>query len=145
LEEESIKSVGTEERKVIFASRWARFSNGMTLSVRDLAPFFAALFFRPGNDTAALLSAFVTYAAGFLVRPFGAIVFGRSVISGSEVHLPGHDRTMVVPRSGHSLPTFKTTHWAAPVCSCCFGWCRAPGTRRRVRRRGDYVAEHAAR
>ena len=42
-----------------------------------LAPFFAALFFPPGNDTAALLSAFATYAAGFLVRPFGALIFGR--------------------------------------------------------------------
>src|SRR6266498_1670811 len=42
-----------------------------------LAPFFAALFFPSGNDTAALLSAFATYAAGFLVRPFGAIFFGR--------------------------------------------------------------------
>src|SRR5689334_19517119 len=42
-----------------------------------LAPFFASLFFPAGNDTAALLSAFATYAAGFLVRPFGAIFFGR--------------------------------------------------------------------
>src|ERR1043166_3932048 len=41
------------------------------------APFFARLFFPQGNDTAALLSAFATYAAGFLVRPFGALVFGR--------------------------------------------------------------------
>src|SRR5262249_12892402 len=42
-----------------------------------LAPFFAALFFPPGNATAALLASFATYAAGFIVRPFGAIVFGR--------------------------------------------------------------------
>src|SRR4249920_799145 len=42
-----------------------------------LAPFFATLFFPKGNDTAALLSSFATYAAGFLVRPFGALVFGR--------------------------------------------------------------------
>ena len=42
-----------------------------------LAPFFASLFFPAGNDTAALLSAFATYAAGFLVRPFGALFFGR--------------------------------------------------------------------
>ena len=41
------------------------------------APFFAALFFPPGNATAALLSSFVAYAAGFLIRPFGALVFGR--------------------------------------------------------------------
>src|SRR6201981_3329554 len=78
VEEESVKSVGTEERKVIFAS-----SLGTVFEWYDfylyavLAPFFAALFFPPGNDTAALLSAFATYAAGFLVRPFGAIIFGR--------------------------------------------------------------------
>jgi MFS family permease len=44
-----------------------------------LAPFFAALvvFSRPATTTAALLSAFATYAAGFLVPPFGALLFGR--------------------------------------------------------------------
>src|SRR6201990_905904 len=42
-----------------------------------LAPFFASLFFPAGNDTAALLSAFATYAAGFLIRPFRALIFGR--------------------------------------------------------------------
>src|SRR5215468_6593680 len=78
LEEESIRSMGTEERKVIFAS-----SLGTVFEWYDfylyavLAPFFAALFFPPGNQTAALLSAFAAYAAGFLVRPFGALVFGR--------------------------------------------------------------------
>src|ERR1700758_5816437 len=67
-----------EEKRVIFASslgtvfEWYDFYLYATL-----APFFAALFFPKGNDTAALLSAFATYAAGFLVRPFGAIVFGR--------------------------------------------------------------------
>src|SRR4026209_1618784 len=67
-----------EEKKVIFASslgtvfEWYDFYLYATL-----APFFVALFFPKGNDTAALLSSFATYAAGFLVRPFGAIVFGR--------------------------------------------------------------------
>ena len=67
-----------DEKFVIFASslgtvfEWYDFYLYATL-----APFFAALFFPPGNDTAALLSAFATYAAGFLVRPFGALVFGR--------------------------------------------------------------------
>src|SRR2546423_7621222 len=41
-----------------------------------LAPFFAPIFFPSDNPTASLLSAFATYAAGFLVRPFGAVVFG---------------------------------------------------------------------
>src|SRR5438270_12273981 len=67
-----------EEKRVIFASslgtvfEWYDFYLYATL-----APFFAALFFPPGNATAALLASFATYAAGFLVRPFGALVFGR--------------------------------------------------------------------
>ena len=42
-----------------------------------LAPFLAPIFFPSDNPTTSLLSAFATYAAGFLVRPFGAVVFGR--------------------------------------------------------------------
>src|SRR3982075_1602840 len=41
-----------------------------------LAPFFAPIFFPSDNPTASLLAAFATYAAGFLVRPFGAVFFG---------------------------------------------------------------------
>src|SRR3954471_10520240 len=66
------------ERRVIIAS-----SVGTIFEWYDfylyaiLAPFFASLFFPPGNQTAALLGAFGAYAAGFLVRPFGALIFGR--------------------------------------------------------------------
>jgi MFS family permease len=35
------------------------------------------IFFPPGDATGQLLSAFAVYGAGFAVRPFGAIVFGR--------------------------------------------------------------------
>jgi len=67
-----------DKHRVIFASslgtvfEWYDFYLYATL-----APFFAALFFPKGNATAALLASFATYAAGFLVRPFGALVFGR--------------------------------------------------------------------
>jgi MFS family permease len=43
----------------------------------SLAVFFGALFFPPGNDTAAFLASLATFGAGFAVRPFGALVFGR--------------------------------------------------------------------
>src|SRR5262245_30231940 len=72
------KGMTADQRRVIVATplgtvfEWYDFYLYATL-----APLFAALFFPPGNDTAALLSAFATYAAGFLVRPFGALVFGR--------------------------------------------------------------------
>jgi MFS family permease len=68
----------SELRKVVFASslgtvfEWYDFYLYATL-----APFFATLFFPPDNPTAGILAAFGAYAAGFLVRPFGAVVFGR--------------------------------------------------------------------
>src|ERR1700722_11709208 len=69
---------GAETRKVIFACSLGTVFEWYDFYIyATLAPFFATLFFPPGNPTAALLSAFATYAAGFLVRPFGAIVFGR--------------------------------------------------------------------
>ncbi len=42
-----------------------------------LTPFLAPIFFPPGEATAQLLQAFAVYGAGFAVRPFGALVFGR--------------------------------------------------------------------
>jgi MFS family permease len=68
----------SELRKVVFASslgtvfEWYDFYLYATL-----APFFATLFFPPDNPTAGILAAFGAYAAGFLVRPFGAVLFGR--------------------------------------------------------------------
>jgi len=42
-----------------------------------LAKTISVQFFPEGNETAALLSTLAIFAAGFLVRPFGALVFGR--------------------------------------------------------------------
>ncbi|HEV8635895.1 MAG TPA: MFS transporter [Chloroflexota bacterium] len=42
-----------------------------------LTPFLAPLFFPSDNPTASLLAGFAVYGAGFAVRPFGALVFGR--------------------------------------------------------------------
>src|SRR5712672_3255841 len=106
------------ERRVIVAS-----SVGTVFEWYDfylyaiLAPFFAGLFFPPGNQTAALLSAFATYAAGFLVRPFGAIIFGRIG------DLVGRKYTFLVTimvMGGATflvglLPTFANIGWLAPV------------------------------
>src|SRR6266403_5565543 len=108
----------SEERRVIFASslgtvfEWYDFYLYATL-----APFFATLFFPKGNDTAALLSAFAIYAAGFLVRPFGALVFGRIG------DLVGRKYTFlwtIVFMGGATfavglLPTFEAIGFAAPV------------------------------
>ncbi|GAB3726724.1 MFS transporter [Spirosoma lituiforme] len=43
----------------------------------SLATVLATKFFPEGNPTAAFLSTLATFAAGFIVRPFGALFFGR--------------------------------------------------------------------
>ncbi|MEO6404369.1 MAG: MFS transporter [Ferruginibacter sp.] len=43
----------------------------------SLSTIIAVKFFPAGNPTTALLSTLATFAAGFIVRPFGALVFGR--------------------------------------------------------------------
>ena len=106
------------DKKVIFAS-----TLGTTLEWYDfylyatLAPFFAALFFPPGNDTAALLSAFATYAAGFLVRPFGALLFGRvgDLVGRKFTFLATILLMGFATFAVGLLPTFEKIGWAAPI------------------------------
>lgn len=76
-----IRTTAAEERKVIFASslgtvfEWYDFYLYATL-----APFFAALFFPKGNDTAALLSAFQPMPLVSLCAPSGLSSSVASVI-----------------------------------------------------------------
>jgi MFS family permease len=70
-------SLTNEERKVIFAS-----SLGTVFEWYDfylygaLAAIIGKQFFL-GDPTTSFIFALLTFAAGFLVRPFGALVFGR--------------------------------------------------------------------
>src|SRR5215207_11265093 len=43
----------------------------------SLATTISPLFYPPGNDTFAYIAYLATFAVGFLVRPFGALFFGR--------------------------------------------------------------------
>ena len=145
-EEESVRSFRTEERRVIFASslgtvfEWYDFYLYATL-----APFFAALFFPAGNETAALLSAFATYAAGFLVRPFGAIVFGRIG------DLVGRKYTFLVTiifMGGATflvglLPTYQSIGWAAPILLVTLRLVQGLALGGEYGGAATYVAEHA--
>src|SRR5713101_3031056 len=113
-----VEGIATDEKFVIFASSLGTIFEWYDFYLYAvLAPFFAALFFPAGNDTAALLSAFATYAAGFLVRPFGAVIFGRigDLVGRKYTFLV----TIMVMGSATFavglLPTFATIGWTAPV------------------------------
>jgi MFS family permease len=136
----------SDEKFVIFAS-----SVGTVFEWYDfylyavLAPFFAALFFPPGNDTAALLSAFATYAAGFVVRPFGALVFGRIgdlvgrkytflvtiIVMGTSTFLVG------------LLPSYASIGWLAPVLLLTLRLLQGLAVGGEYGGAATYVAEHA--
>jgi MFS family permease len=79
--------------------------------------FVLAPLFYPGTDRFKLIAYLATFAVGFLVRPFGALFFGRI---GDVV---GRKYAFLVTLSimGFStfaiglLPSFKTAGWFAPV------------------------------
>ena len=135
-----------EERRVIIASSLGTVFEWYDFYIyATLAPFFASLFFPPGNDTAALLSAFATYAAGFLVRPFGALVFGRLgdmigrkytflvtiVVMGSATFLTG------------LLPEFSAVGWLAPIVLVILRLAQGLALGGEYGGAATYVAEHA--
>ena len=75
---EGARPMTREEKKVIFASslgtvfEWYDFYLYGALATIIAKQFFAAL-----DPTAAFIAALLAFASGFLVRPFGALVFGR--------------------------------------------------------------------
>ncbi|HEY4286175.1 MAG TPA: MFS transporter [Puia sp.] len=65
-------------RKIIIASSVGTLIEWYDFYIfGSLATVIAGQFFPKSNPTAALLSTLATFAAGFIVRPFGALVFGR--------------------------------------------------------------------
>src|SRR5665647_3045866 len=139
-------SMSRDEKFVIFASSLGTIFEWYDFYLYAvLAPFFAALFFPTGNDTAALLSAFATYAAGFLIRPFGAVIFGRIgdlvgrkytflvtiMVMGSATFLVG------------VLPTFASIGWLSPVLLVSLRLLQGLALGGEYGGAATYVAEHA--
>ncbi|HJY89167.1 MAG TPA: MFS transporter, partial [Candidatus Acidoferrum sp.] len=79
--------------------------------------YLSPKFYPPGNDTLALIAYLSTFAVGFIVRPFGALFFGRIG------DLVGRKYAFLVTLSimgGATaliglLPTYKTAGWFAPI------------------------------
>jgi MFS family permease len=83
----------------------------------SLATTIAPLFYPPGNDTFALIMYLITFAVGFLVRPFGALFFGRigDLVGRKYAFLV----TLLIMGSSTAavgfLPTYAQIGVAAPV------------------------------
>jgi len=135
-----------DEKKVIVAS-----SLGTVFEWYDfylygsLAAFFSSLFFPKGNETAAFLASLATFGAGFAVRPFGAVVFGRLG------DLIGRKYTFLVTillMGGATagvgvLPTYEQIGWAAPIILVGLRLIQGLALGGEYGGAATYVAEHA--
>src|SRR6202008_309280 len=83
----------------------------------SLATTISPLFYPSGNDTLALIAYLSTFAVGFVVRPFGALFFGRigDLVGRKYAFLV----TLTIMGGATALigflPTFATAGWFAPV------------------------------
>jgi MFS family permease len=83
----------------------------------SLAAVLSLKFYPPGNSTFAYIAYLATFAVGFVVRPFGALFFGRIG------DLIGRKYAFLVTLSVMGLstaliglmPTFATAGWFAPI------------------------------
>ena len=135
-----------EEKKVIFAS-----SLGTVFEWYDfylygsLAPIIAKQFFSGLDPSAAFIASLMAFAAGFIVRPFGALVFGRL---GDMI---GRKYTFLVTIliMGLStfivgvLPTYATIGAAAPVILIILRLLQGLALGGEYGGAATYVAEHA--
>ncbi len=140
------QGITAEERKVIFAS-----SLGTVFEWYDfylygsLAAIIAKQFFAGTDPNTAFIFALLAFAAGFLVRPFGAIVFGRL---GDMV---GRKYTFLVTilLMGAStfivglLPTYASIGIAAPIILITLRILQGLALGGEYGGAATYVAEHA--
>ena len=137
-----------EERKVIFAS-----SLGTVFEWYDfylygsLAAIIAKHFFAGVNETTAFIFALLAFAAGFAVRPFGAIVFGRQ----GDMIGRKHTFLITIVIMGVStaivglLPGYATIGVAAPVILITLRLLQGLALGGEYGGAATYVAEHAPR
>ncbi|MGZ5239664.1 MAG: MFS transporter [Caldimonas sp.] len=140
------KPMTAEEKKVIFAS-----SLGTVFEWYDfylygsLAGIIAKQFFSALDPTAAFIASLMAFAAGFLVRPFGALVFGRL---GDMI---GRKYTFLVTIliMGLStvavgiLPTYASIGIAAPIILIALRLMQGLALGGEYGGAATYVAEHA--
>ena len=110
-----------------------------------LTPFLSPLFFPGDNPTAVQLSGFAAYAAGFLVRPFGAVVFGAlgDIIGRKYTFLVTITAMGLATLGMGFIPTYKDIGLAAPAILVILRLVQGLALGGEYGGAAIYVAEHA--
>lgn len=133
-------------RKVIFASSVGTLIEWYDFYIfGSLAPIIAAQFFPKSDPTAALLSTLATFAAGFIVRPFGALVFGRL---GDKVGRKYTFLLTLILMGGSTfaiglVPGYESIGFAAPIIVLLLRLLQGLALGGEYGGAATYVAEHA--
>jgi MHS family proline/betaine transporter-like MFS transporter len=111
----------------------------------SLATILSEQFFPKTNPTAAFLSTLATFAAGFVVRPFGALVFGRL---GDKVGRKYTFLVTLVIMGGSTfaiglVPSYETIGVMAPVIVLTLRLLQGLALGGEYGGAATYVAEHA--
>jgi len=137
---------GQSERKVILASSLGTIFEWYDFYLYGLlATIISAQFFSGVNETTGFIFALAAFAAGFAVRPFGALVFGRIG------DLVGRKNTFLVTMGlmGLStflvgvLPSYASIGTAAPVMLVALRLLQGLALGGEYGGAATYVAEHA--
>ncbi|MCC6919967.1 MAG: MFS transporter [Alphaproteobacteria bacterium] len=110
-----------------------------------LAALLGTLFFPSGNETAAFLSSLAIFGAGFVVRPFGALVFGAlGDLVGRKYTFLVTITLMGIATAGIGfLPTFADIGIAAAVLLLLLRLLQGLAIGGEYGGAATYVAEHA--
>lgn len=143
---EAARPMTGEEKKVIFAS-----SLGTVFEWYDfylygsLAAIIAKQFFSGLDPTSGFIFALLAFAAGFIVRPFGALVFGRL---GDMIGRKYTFLVTILLMGGSTfivglLPTYATIGVAAPIILIVLRMLQGLALGGEYGGAATYVAEHA--
>jgi MFS family permease len=117
------------------------------LSVRPLASIISAQFFSGVNETTGFIFALAAFAAGFAVRPFGAMVFGRigDLVGRKNTFLVTMLPDGPVDLRGGLLPSYASIGVAAPIMLVVMRLFQGLALGGEYGGAATYVAEHAPR
>lgn len=139
-------STPSELRKVIWASSLGTLIEWYDFYIfGSLATVIAGQFFPKTDPTAALLATLATFAAGFIVRPFGALVFGRL----GDLVGRKHTFLLTLVIMGGStfciglVPNYASIGFAAPILVLVLRLLQGLALGGEYGGAATYVAEHA--
>ncbi len=111
----------------------------------SLAIFFSSHFFPAGSATAGYLASLATFGVGFIIRPLGAVLFGRfGDKAGRKATFLVTIIVMGVSTAGiGALPSFQSIGWASPVLLVSLRMLQGLALGGEYGGAATYIAEHS--